>query len=155
MCQYLVQRCILAWQTMLPNGVQIFLHKKIISNFLRAKSGVFCESSAKNMVWNGTTQIFNQTRPHLMNNSQLLCISKLPRYFSPFKRFPASFIESRSNLNYMYVIICSNFFQKSFLGTQVVITWEIQWEFTMIQPFGMNGHADNFEHIFKTIEENH
>ena len=65
------KKCILVWETMVPNWFFDFFLKNIIFHFLSVKNDIFCEASTRNMVQNGTHSIFTQTSPYLMGNPKL------------------------------------------------------------------------------------
>jgi hypothetical protein len=89
--------------------------------FSAPKMGSFVKHLPKICFKNGPTQFYRIIYHILCIIHQLFASKKFSRLPSRNRQIYVDSVESGSNLNYRYFIVCSYFFQKSFLGTQVSI----------------------------------
>ena len=73
-------------------------------------------------------------------------------YLSRKRQISEDLVGTGSNLNYVFLIVCSLFFQKSFQGTQVVISSGIHQEFCKISSLVITDHAPRFDHFLKSTK---
>ena len=88
------------------------LHENSIFHFPSDKNGVFCEGSTKYLMSTWTTIFLSNTRPYFIYNWPKFPCNMVFIYLFWKRQISADSVGTRSNLNYMCLIVCSLFFEK-------------------------------------------
>src|SRR3954471_12264563 len=109
------------WRTMIPEEVFLFVAPKSRFLFSECKKGRFCEATTKWLIQNTTVTFFKYTRPPYMDNFITGGSQIFLSILGEKDNIPAELAGSGSDMNYSYMIRCSYFLQKSFLGSKYFV----------------------------------
>ena len=140
MCPYYACMLTLGWQKNCRRKFSFSSHGKAIFYFRSAKIWAFCEATPNGEYKNANIH-FSKIVHHLTwKMSQPGICKTFPSTPREKDNFPES-AGNGSDMNCRYMIWCSWFFFKSFLGSQYDISSVIQCKFSEAQPRAKNLYA--------------